>query len=759
MALSSTGQYQTAVVYSGQIFTSTDFGVTWTERTTGATRNWYSVSLSSTGQYQTAVVYSGQIFTSTDFGVTWVQRSTSTRTNAFTRIKSSASGQYQLATSGPTGNTNGQLYVSSDYGRTWMPRRGLGTWLGGAVSATGGVMTTFSTPTAATATILRSTDYGTTFTDIPGTTLTGTTYWRAIAATNSAAVQTALAYGGAIYRSADYGSTWSNTGITIDGNASANTVTPRNWQDIAVSAETGAIQVTCVSGGYLYVSADTGANWASSSTVSIDGVATQTTNRVWQAVAVSANGQYGLACVNSTSASGFLYRSTDSGASWSSSNIIIDGAGSQATNRPWQDVGMSANGKYQVACVGTSGSIFYSKNYGASWTSLTAAGSRSWSSVALSENGSTISATTNDATGGVWVYSMPDDQYYRATAVANSGSTTTPATVRAITYGNSGVGAATDGYWVAGADASANSLAYSSNGVDWTAVVGSKTGLFNAVNGVAYGADGAGTPLWVAVGLPFVGSLPGSTAYSIAYSYNMTTWVGVQNSANFTGQGNHVAYGQDEFGAGVWVAVGQVDAVLAANLGDSAFGASNGTPGATVFYSYDGANWAAGTGAGVFAISGTDVTWGVDASGVGMWVATGIGYTDPLTGVVIAGGQVAHSTNGRVWTPIRTSAPITPAMTPTTLTGRTNVMPPPPASTGFAESLYIRNIWQMLGADIDGEAQDDNIGWSVALSADGTTVAIGATQANTPAGTNDVGHVRVYKYNPKKLTTPEGWEQ
>jgi hypothetical protein len=68
--------------------------------------------------------------------VTWVQRSTNTKTNAFTRIKSSASGQYQLATSGPVGNLNGQLYVSSDYGQSWIPRRGLASWLGGAVSAT-----------------------------------------------------------------------------------------------------------------------------------------------------------------------------------------------------------------------------------------------------------------------------------------------------------------------------------------------------------------------------------------------------------------------------------------------------------------------------------------------------------------------------------------------------------------------------------------------------------------------------------------------
>jgi hypothetical protein len=891
LSVSSTGQYQTAVVYNtstlGYIYTSSDYGVNWTARMTDGHRQWGSISVSGSGQYQSAAVAGGTIYTSYDFGVTWVQRSTATRTNAFNRVRSSASGQYQIATSGPVGSGVGQLYVSSDYGQSWMPRRGLGSWLGGAVSGLGAVMTltanirneivtapvfnnandritlgnktawnsilsnltvecwfktldtgnqekystlvsrwvsgdvtnshfrlavdndinnkilfavvtntgqsvavntllsyndakwyhvagTYSSTTK-TASIyvngvliasttnsnagsqltnisiplligtdaayvptidrefrgaisdvriwnvarstseiasnyqiklignepglagywkldqpnatgypgiittfldstananhsenptftswtentllsysillLRSTDYGATFSNVSGTTLTGSAYWQSVAMTNSGAVQTALVYGGAIYRSIDSGATWSNAGITIDGSANANTGTPRNWQDIAVAAETGAVQVTCVSGGYLYISTNTGATWVSSSVV-IDSAGTQMTNRAWRAVAVSANGEFGLACVNSTTASGFLYRSVNSGATWVEVTSYNGGGG--IGSQAWQDVGMSANGKYQVACV-ASGLIYYSKNYGASWTSLTAAGTRAWSSVSISENGGTISATTNDTGGGVWTYAMPDEQYYKSPALLNSGSTTTPATIRAVAYGNSGTGSAIDGYWVAGGDASGNTLAYSSNGVDWTAVAGSKTTLFNAVNGVAYGVDALGAPMWVAVGAPFVGSVPGTTAYSIAYSYNMTTWVGVRNAANFTGQGNHVAFGQDEFGAGLWVAVGQSDGVLAANLGSSSLYNSNGTAGGTIFYSYDGANWAAATGLGVFSTSGTDVTWGVDASGVATWVATGVGFTDPVTGVFTAGGQVAHSVDGRVWTPI-----------------------------------------------------------------------------------------------------------
>ena len=53
--------------------------------------------------------------------------------------------------------------------------------------------------------------------------------------------------------------------------------------------------------------------------------------------------------------------------------------------------------------------------------------------------------------------------------------------------------------------------------------------------------------------------------------------------------------------------------------------------------------------------------------------------------------------------------------------------------------------WTQMGADIDGEAVDDEAGWSVALSADGTTVAVGARH-NDGNGA-DSGHVRVHEWN------------
>ena len=75
--------------------------------------------------------------------------------------------------------------------------------------------------------------------------------------------------------------------------------------------------------------------------------------------------------------------------------------------------------------------------------------------------------------------------------------------------------------------------------------------------------------------------------------------------------------------------------------------------------------------------------------------------------------------------------------------------------------------WTRLGADIDGETAGDYSGFNVSLSADGTTVAIGAIY-NDGSGNllSNSGHVRVYKYTPGKADVtnqndtsfgPVGW--
>ena len=55
------------------------------------------------------------------------------------------------------------------------------------------------------------------------------------------------------------------------------------------------------------------------------------------------------------------------------------------------------------------------------------------------------------------------------------------------------------------------------------------------------------------------------------------------------------------------------------------------------------------------------------------------------------------------------------------------------------------NSWSQLGSDINGETANDESGFSVSLSSDGSRVAIGAPYNDTN-GSNS-GHVRVYEYS------------
>ena len=61
--------------------------------------------------------------------------------------------------------------------------------------------------------------------------------------------------------------------------------------------------------------------------------------------------------------------------------------------------------------------------------------------------------------------------------------------------------------------------------------------------------------------------------------------------------------------------------------------------------------------------------------------------------------------------------------------------------------------WKQLGQDIDGESGGDNSGWSVSLSSDGRTVAIGAF-LNDGNGDKS-GHVRVYQMDEASSS----WQQ
>ena len=61
----------------------------------------------------------------------------------------------------------------------------------------------------------------------------------------------------------------------------------------------------------------------------------------------------------------------------------------------------------------------------------------------------------------------------------------------------------------------------------------------------------------------------------------------------------------------------------------------------------------------------------------------------------------------------------------------------------YLETNDIGSIWKQIGQDIDGEEPDEGFGVSVSMSEDGKTLAIGA-QSNDGNGVNS-GRVMVYR--------------
>ena len=59
---------------------------------------------------------------------------------------------------------------------------------------------------------------------------------------------------------------------------------------------------------------------------------------------------------------------------------------------------------------------------------------------------------------------------------------------------------------------------------------------------------------------------------------------------------------------------------------------------------------------------------------------------------------------------------------------------------------YASNSWSQLGTDMDGQSGNDQFGSSVALSADGRTVAMGAPLDTNTGGDLQAGQVSVYEY-------------
>ncbi|MCY2986850.1 MAG: hypothetical protein NTY19_03165, partial [Planctomycetota bacterium] len=274
IASSDDGNRLVAVVSGGQIYTSQDSGTNWTPR--DSNRDWVAVASSADGTHLVAAATSGSkggVFTSSDAGVTWLQRSTIM--SAVTDVACSSDGTklvvsrsgYPLLTSSDGGTNwtaretarswscvassgNGtmltacvygdRIFASTNAGVTWGSFPVTGTWFSVACSLSGsrvvagdrfGTAGTFSGPIW-TASV--SSRFGV---------WTWTPHqvgeWEAVAYASDGTRLAACYYDDHVYTSDDHGATWTPH------------ETHRQWRSVAISAD-GTKLAACVWNGQIY---------------------------------------------------------------------------------------------------------------------------------------------------------------------------------------------------------------------------------------------------------------------------------------------------------------------------------------------------------------------------------------------------------------------------------------------------------------------------------------------------------------------------
>ena len=274
IASSSTGQKLAAVANGGDIYTSSDYGTSWTDVTPSGTvhnKNWITITSSSTGQYLTAAVESGNVYSTSNYGASWTLDTGPISGHDWQpqSLTSNSTGQYQAAATGSG------IYTSSDYGASWTSRSGSGptsglTFSSIAASATGQNVVAVADSNSG-GDIYTSSDYGASWTDRGSN-----SNWESVTSDSTGKYLSAGSNSGQIYSSSNFGVTWND--VTPAGSS-------QGWQTIT-SSSTG--QYKAAGGSYngdIYISSDYGVTWTD------DTSANALHNRYWNFLAMNSTGQ------------------------------------------------------------------------------------------------------------------------------------------------------------------------------------------------------------------------------------------------------------------------------------------------------------------------------------------------------------------------------------------------------------------------------------------------------------------------------------
>lgn len=252
------------------------FATIWTPALTSlGNRDWNTGGISSTGQYQTIVDVSGNIYKTNDFGGTWTFAK-DIGGNALNHVAISADGQYQIGCNGT------EIFVSTNYGVSWVSQFTLpGTLVNLSISLNGQYMNVIVSGDN----VYRSTDYGSTWAAMP----TGTDLYYSVQAFPTSG--TAMSYDGryqvfateTVYLSTDFGATFNDVFTPNDP------FDDRNWVGIAISSDGNTI-FGADSGGKLLLTQNQGAAWSELSHANLG-----TGAKTWRHIAMSSDATYMIA--------------------------------------------------------------------------------------------------------------------------------------------------------------------------------------------------------------------------------------------------------------------------------------------------------------------------------------------------------------------------------------------------------------------------------------------------------------------------------
>jgi hypothetical protein len=159
-----------------------------------------------------------------------------------------------------------------------------------------------------------------------------------------------------------------------------------------------------------------------------------------------------------------------------------------------------------------------------------------------------------------------------------------------------------------------------------------QTSTISYRNGVAYGKDGSGNGLFVAVGVAskvFISSIDGTNWTEISNT-------DINDNSVFTSSGKGIAFGKDNLGNNLWVAVGNGQNSFASSINGTEWTGRGG-------YNVTAVRQSNGTYTyiqPIFDTGANEVVYGKDDVGNGLWVAVG-GSSNNC---------IASSTNGTTWT-------------------------------------------------------------------------------------------------------------